>query len=156
MILMTTESPIWCDRESKKMSSVETIQMSIPIDRLVEVAAVLAKAPVSLGEAKLDSEEWGDELVEKLYEISTERARAFLDYLADRPGEVVGAGELARDHSWDEPQLWGVHGSITKNCINKLGRKRGPFVEGWSQDTRRPTYRMDDHTAEVIRQARAS
>ncbi len=138
------------------MATIETIQMSIPIDRLVEVAAVLARAPVSSGEAKLGSEEWGDELVEKLYGISTENARAFLDYLADRPGKVVAAGELAREHGWDEPQLWGVHGSIVKNCINKLGRKKGPFVEGWSDETRRPTYRMDDHTAEVIRQTRAS
>jgi hypothetical protein len=117
------------DQGSRAPESVEAARTSPPLP----VADTGDPRYVEGREADLT---WPDDLLRRLYEDSSPRARGILDCMIDRPDEKCTTNHFVMVLGFDGPnahwQVPGVLGGITKRMRSRYGRDWWPFA--WAKD----------------------
>jgi hypothetical protein len=142
------------------------VEVLVPRELLLDVYRLIAdrtrsgppvEGPTPVPEEALDATDWPEPLLQRLYTEAPRHARAILDELARRPGEVVPATDLihalarARKRPADSRTLAGTMGALTRRVRKRYKRRDAPFSSRWDTDTAQVQYSMSAEVAEVIR-----
>ncbi len=148
------------------------VMVPVPPDRVLDVYALLVTSPPQPDAPPAD--DWPGErpqwvpapvpfqfeeaLIIRAYKESPPAMKRLMDYLADRPGEIVSSREIGSELGLGWQQLAGVLGAFGRRWHNRYRQPKGGwFIEHWwSGDDERVEYRLSERDAGIVRGARSS
>jgi hypothetical protein len=97
--------------------------------------------------------EWAVEVVHRAVAESNAGQRAFLKYLAGRPGEWLTTQQIAGDLGLERKDIAGGLSGLTRRAKSRYGQSKWFFAAQW--DGAQYSYRMDEREAAAVLEALA-
>jgi len=137
----------------------ELVSVFVPRKHVLDVYAFVARlTEPSFGTNNTNhsphTEDWGPELLRRMFDESPPAMKDILVALASRQGEWLSANELAkaiRDKpNADSNTVAGTLGAFRRRCRNRYGRPDWPFNSNWDHVSGRFLYSMPPEVASEL------
>jgi hypothetical protein len=142
------------------------IMVPVPPDRILEVYALLSRAPSETAEPEppvgaaespsAPGRATDPKVIARAYRESSDKMKAFLDYLADRPEQLISTEVVgnAIGYSWN--QVAGMLGAFGRRWEHRYkAAGKWFFHAGWNYEENHMDYRMPDAAAAIIKETRS-
>ena len=140
------------------------VKVPVPVDRLGEVYALLARARsdelgsrTAADEPSVVVPSIDTETIARAYRESSDAMQKALDHMADHAGQVIRMEELAGSVGYSAAQMRGTLGSFGNRWKNRYQGGEDvplPFSRWWAAADSTMAYQMSGDVAAVMRAAR--
>ena len=144
----------------------EFVMVPVPLDRVLEVYAVLGRdhqrqvqsepMPEAVGPPSTRERATDPAIIKRAYLESSEKMKAFLDYLAARPEQWTSTEEVGNAIGYGWNQVAGMLGAFGRRWEHRYKEAGNWFFDNkWDNVENHQDYLMPPEAARIIQEARS-